>query len=618
MPLPEQFRTWVDNGTLVPVLGEACLRIGLERVQKPLPDQLRSIVDRMARSIEDFDPTGPERGFVEDVAEQVPLAINRDVVDKQPTRAPPAYEDDVVELCRHLARASTAASRLFAEGLHTKSAVFGYAEHIIDVSEDGIAELRQRIDQAVVAAGTLQQRAESAQREWLAANGVRATEEWTHEDRALFEMLGPKQMKARLQALRETLDDPKLVGSMIEFLTAMLWHCYRFDSDVPPTSSELALQISLTTSRQPATPTWLRPRRTHLNWIRALGRGEVARHVASALRSTDAGPKRKAHQARTDFYRQMAHYLLGPPRETGKAYGPPYRVAFVTTFDLELETALIGALDRSECFHVVIPVVVEQKRATPDNEERIDHLPTWLLGTFKRADGQAAATFWNWGVPVTGHRDDSTDPPVQLTGPVIVKLCGSPLHQTRDESTPDRIVDLGGSVVGSHPELRKALEQLKKAKEANQPATSELSAMRIEEQDVLYHDITLAEVDHLERAPLFANRLPQWVFSTVGLPTARGMAAKRWRTREIMFVGLPVIDWIDRLWVFFQKKGFEPPPGSGYSKRHTFLAVDAMCEPVSAETLDALEIIRHHVRLEQVTAAIAASPASQARGARIA
>ena len=605
MPLPPQFATWVDNGTLVPVLGEACMRIGLERVQKPLPDQLRSIVDRMARSIEYFDPNGPERGFVEDVAEQVPLAINRDVVAKQADRQPPEYEDAVVELCRHLARASTAASELFAGGLAIKSAVFGYAEHIIEVGGDGIADLRQRIDQAVAAAAALEERAQVAQREWLVADGAGSAAGWTHADRALFERLGPAQIRGRLQALRDTLQDPKLVGSMIEFLTAMLWHCYRFDSEVPPTSSELALQISLTTSGHPGMQSWLRPRRTHLNWLRNVGRGEVARNVASALRSTDAGPERTAHAARVNFYRQMAHFLLGPPSKPEEpSDGGPQRVAFVTTFDLELETALIGCLDRYESFHVVIPVVVEQRR--PDNEVQLRTLyqPTWLLGTFKQSDRQAAAR-WNWGVPASGHREDvtNTDPPVQLTGPVIVKLCGSPLHQADDPEAPGHVIDIGGSVIGKHPLLMQTLERAEK--------TSHLGELRIEEHDRLFHDIAVAEVDHLERAPLIADRLPLWIQSAVGLPRAR----RSWRQRQIMFVGLPVIDWIDRLWVFFQKKGFEPPPG--YANWHTFLAVDALWEPVSAETLDALDIGRYQTRLEQVTAAISASPASLARAARV-
>jgi hypothetical protein len=96
-------------------------------------------------------------------------------------------------------------------------------------------------------------------------------------------------------------------------------------------------------------------------------------------------------------------------------YVPVESVAFTTNFDMELERALARVPELGG-FHLAIPILAHT-RAAP-REVHVD----WLLGTVP-AGADPSAPRWEW-FPL-----DKTNLAEELTGPLVVKLHGSPLHQ---------------------------------------------------------------------------------------------------------------------------------------------------------------------------------------------
>lgn len=250
----------------------------------------------------------------------------------------------------------------------------------------------------------------------------------------------------------------------------------------------------------------------------------------------DVGPG--DHQERLDFYDAVASVLLAQAernRDKPKLTDEPHShyapaLAFVLTFDLELEAAL---LRRSAVFHVAIPVLYATGTGSPRQEAEA----RWLFATFDhrkyvlRHDVTAdeVAQFLTTCGPsvqwLNGELDDK-----RLLGPVVIKLNGSPLHHL------DGVLE----------HLSPVSEALPKTQPPGaRPAVSSrrMAAASADVDATIHHALTIDEYTTMQstfveagREPS-ANRWPRWL--KLAFPT-----------RYWLFFGLRLGDWSVRQRLF--------------------------------------------------------------------
>ena len=325
-------------------------------------------------------------------------------VGSQHNGAGPSELDD---LRRALVRAARLATSLLRKSEDPRP-VNDWNSYATQLTADETNALREALQDASSLAGTL----------------------GTMEAGSDLDLLGATTLAARLQRLADEIapeeGDSRIMGTEVNWLTDCAWHSLIFRSPLYPEVRELALQIDLCSGDE----TLAGPVR-RLAPGEAIARDDLALVTANAaravLRGFRSGRKVKdpSARAREAFYNAVAQRLwYEHDNRIGKP-NPP--LALSLTFDLELERALF-LTQKSRSFHVLVPVL---RRGDLEKVEL-----RWLLGTYK---GQSV----NQPSAVARTLDPSSHSPLLgslrtpnwsvgsdvPSGPVVVKLNGSPLHR---------------------------------------------------------------------------------------------------------------------------------------------------------------------------------------------
>ncbi len=365
------------------------------------------------------------------------------------------------------------------------------------------------------------------------------------------DLLGAGRILRRLQSVqRYVTETGRLRWGTAVWLTDLLWHAIICDSPLYPRVEELAMQVSIVQGEdyrpiQRLEPSSIMaPGTDDLSAIRracasAVVRGYKADEPASSVR-------RQLYAATSQLLRHQYDTWLHidtPHRRRPKAAA----IALTTTFDLELERAL--AAD-GKPFHVAVPVYVTSSPESNDSDEL-----RWLVGTFQIS--ASAPTLEDLCAPVNeqwqwlASLGTANMQGAGLTGPLIVKLNGSPLHRVPPSSRQVHTSGIGklgrGSVhrpdlvQRSHPpgSMAEILARQASSRDAENPVPD------------LEHAIALGEFDFLQ-----AMRTSLWSIDSspkrpenVGLPV--------WlcdelltRKRYWVLIGLRLADWSARTQVF--------------------------------------------------------------------
>lgn len=372
---------------------------------------------------------------------------------------------------------------------------------------------------------------------------------------------------------RPTVD---LSGAVVEWLSDLLWHLIRSDSDVPPSQAELAFYVNLGPLEDTAGDPWrfTRPRPGDYRRLKDRSGDSLSRDIETLLKPVRPRAARNdwSHDRGT-FALTIAASLLEAwsseessakqkEEQTGFAKARKPVVALVSDYDLMLERALARCLYDGEAFHVAVPV-----RIGALERGMID----WLLGTFRKGAGaRVEMPEWSWLAEQPPRGDVKRCP---MCGPVIVKLNGSPLHVLHEETNEPSVDDM--DLATDEDSRRRELEGTELVKPI---------AVFSEPQSVA----TLMSLNQVAQSESLARS----VFVD-GLD---------WDTRNWLFLGHRFTDWLPRMGLFFNFYGLagqvKPRPPTTDRRR---LAVDRSFDWPELAVLDALAIKAGHDSLASIS-----------------
>lgn len=430
-------------------------------------------------------------------------------------------------------------------------------------------------------------------------------------------LFGEMLLRSRLETLLRNVqgppgDESRLTGSAVQWLTDLFWNAVIFDSPLYPHVAELSLQVSLLEGRG------MHPIR-HLDPTGAVIRQNLQNislvTAAAVSRGFDAGAGSEGVRRR--FFRSIGEvlhaeyaYWRQPDLSLSRKTVP---LALTSNFDLELERGLaVGG----KPYHVAIPVYIGMWREDPrrgSGGEAIEEDVRWLVGTFEGTgpDPEASELIrptgpWRWLSSLEGIARGA----LELQGPLVLKLGGSPLHVIPRSSSDsaDEFVALGFDGL-----RRGARESASRASSDSFGSGTPLVA-RVE----LEHAIALGEYDFLQ-----VTRMSQWSFDRF-----TGSIGEQDTDRPKQ--GLPIwliseIRQLDRYWLLL---GYRFADWNSRTQMHTFLAhagvdTDRGCavslefDPDRIRFLDWLGITQARGHAEQLTEPlrrIAAKRRSQVNG----
>jgi len=357
-------------------------------------------------------------------------------------------------------------------------------------------------------------------------DAVERLEQFEHLDDAdqVKQLLGHQSIILRLNAIRSGLKDRTLRGPVVEWLTDLAWHALIFDSPCYPSPSELAFQVSVaaSTTDHPfhrLEPTAMADRQDankfrrimKLAMRRALPAGEAPAGEPGAIQAAVASALYDQHQ-RWDEALDHNHRH-------------PFPIAISLTTDIELERALArhaGSTRGPRSFFVAFPIVIVRPNNETAGELR------WIAGEFRAQAFETGAALWHgltnpiddWHELGTYYVPEQLH--VNLAGPLVLKVNGSPLHHVATD-------------LSEHPHLSNELQL------SRNPGAQLLHAPAITELDVLQ----LAQVD-------------QWALGAkessdrrAGLPSPIYSEFEDER-RTWLLMGHDLMDWSSRLQLFIQ------------------------------------------------------------------
>lgn len=383
-------------------------------------------------------------------------------------------------------------------------------------------------------------------------------------------------------AFRRTLP---LSGAIVEWLSDLFWHVLRVDSKVPPSQAELTFYVNLFApeeSEGPKARAFTRARPGDYRHHSDLQGSRLTDDIRDLLRMYEAdkgGHGGRWTGQRAEFAQTIAASLLESWSAEKRREVPDWRttgrlskpvVALVSDYDLMLERALIRCLREDESFHVVVPVRVGSGRAS-----KLD----WLIGTYDINEYDSLPTFltkpkWAW----LSEEPSFAAADSRITGPVVVKLNGSPLHRLRDADESPTIEELA---------LETRTESLKAKHDAETQV--ELTAVFSEHQSV-------EAIVSLRKAILGETLAAD----LLGEPNLR------WSKTGWLFFGHRFSDWLPRLNVFVNVYGLDLGAKTARSEepmdltRVDKLAIDRDFNWPEIAVLDTLGIWRGYESLSNI------------------
>lgn len=421
--------------------------------------------------------------------------------------------------------------------------------------------------------------AEFAQRLRAAATNLRAVGE--------LPGLGASALAVRLEAIAESIEDQhqqlRLSGAEIEWLTDVFWHSLSFHAAAYPRRDELALQVALvhesTLDEGRQSP---RPRR-RMEPAAIVYRRDADGLVDATAKAVRRGFNEAERGKRRDFYEAIADAMFREFDDWASGHGkdrPPLALVMSTEFDLEMERAMAASMHGP--YHVAVPVisVIDPPVAKVQRGEL-----RWMIGTFRPSphgspglEDLVTAAQWQWASQVSTMDDGQP----QLSGPVLVKLNGSPLHRivapaaeqvrTAGPGRPTRRTF--GASAGP------ALDSPNRSPGAPLPTI---------------HSVILGEFDFLQffrvehslytRAQGAKNEqeLPGWLVDAIKDPR-----------RKWFLLGLRLADWNSRMQLFMQAS--RAAPGGG-----RFYAIQRHFDEDRVDLLEAMGIQRIRGDLKKLT-----------------
>ncbi len=359
---------------------------------------------------------------------------------------------------------------------------------------------------------------------------VRATKEQVDSG-----LLGVDSIIKRLERIRSDLGEvdntAAVTGSLVEFLTDLLWHVITFDSAVYPRMDELALQVSLVLKGNGPV------RRVEPGL--AIDRSTVSDLERAVRVSVERGfCVEDQPSIRSEFLQALAKVLhadYARPSVASRSLKPFHPVALSSTFDLELERALALAGSRGAAFHVGLPVFVWADVQSDAPIPRIDGRLRWVVGEFDCGSINDLSGLiepkngWKW----LEDLDPSAEGDRGLVGPLVLKISGSPLHRLPD-------------TVAGDPGLRKTVDETM--------SVTDRKAAGQEPDSRLNHSVLLGEFDVMQ-----FMRIDQWAYDKRGAKTTIRQGLPTWisqalrdRRRQWLFLGQRMHDWNARLQLYTQ------------------------------------------------------------------
>ena len=245
-------------------------------------------------------------------------------------------------------------------------------------------------------------------------------------------LLGAEYLTSRLnRAKAQSRVEQCIKPEVVMWITDIFWHLMIFKSPLYPTTRELSSQISLMAGEDRSRPirrldapksidrSTSGPSAMIQSTKTALARGFDANENASGDRRRSYSAMGNVLQAQFDVWRT---------RETGAGLGS-IPMALTVNFDLEFER---GLAQTGRPYHVAVPVYLKHRKSKPvDDGSRDVESIRWLVSTFDVDD--ANPSFSDLATPkeewIWLHNLVHTDGSLQLSGPLLVKLNGSPCHE---------------------------------------------------------------------------------------------------------------------------------------------------------------------------------------------
>ena len=417
------------------------------------------------------------------------------------------------------------------------------------------------LDQVIDAASVLSARSEAAER-----IPSRRARDFDFEGR-IRHLFGAAEVLRSLNQLRTlTVKEHggliSLRGEDIEWLTNLVWHSLRFDLPIYPSNEELAFQLALLGRRRPEDSAHIARPKLSLATQDAYQPELVAEALSWVVETTMAwdgvsATSQELLDAVADVLRMHAatwHPELhsdsryGPGRNGENATEPPsdahefVPVVFSTSFDQQLERAILATPGRTKV-SIFVPVLVIEGARSTHAEFRWVFACTETTGSGAAAEEELESLVWQW-VPTE-----------QATWPVddgisIVKVNGAPLYRSLD-----------GLPISDHQKLKRL--------EGKRPGGYRQDA-------ILRHALVLSEFELLRNIRIEATSS----VSFLNLLQNHGSEARR-----VLFLGHPIHDWLTRIRLLTRL--FEPVHDgrsrNGEDYRNILFAKDI--EPVRASLL---------------------------------
>ena len=239
----------------------------------------------------------------------------------------------------------------------------------------------------------------------------------------------PRVGEAVLNLLTEILGDLDINGRQrkasahrIRLLTEVAWYYLVDKSDLYPGWTDLLLRLMLSEGkpRDHQTPRRPRPRYNGLEQLTGVAQ-EIMDIPTKKSFELNAAGRPVPDQSRQGLYRKAARVLWAQAAAHEQSKQLPPASVFVTTFDLEMEMALM-ATGEGKSFSIAVPLYVRSYKDAPEAQF------CWVMADVASPKVGAGWALENLRRPSAWRVLGVKALPEDLQGrPILVHLCGAPL-----------------------------------------------------------------------------------------------------------------------------------------------------------------------------------------------